>query len=414
MTLTVHPVPGLPEVLPGDDLAGLIADALAAAGLVLADGDVLVVAQKVVSKAEGALVPVPAGEDPTAARRRIALATARRVLVAAPVAVVETAHGFVCANAGLDASNAPAGHLVALPVDPDASARQLCAALHVRTGARVAVIVSDTFGRPWRLGQTDVAIGAAGIAALRDERGEADRDGRTLEVTTAAVADEVAGAADLVRRKGDGSAVVLVRGLVHDPDETTAGAAALVRPAEQDLFRRGRGALADALAGGVPGRAPGTPAAGHPAVDSSEGAAGAATVGPSRTTIGGADLDRVLAAARRVGGPLVDLVVVLPATAAASLRVAVVPRVPASSSAAGTASADVGAAPEDSSSTPADAVVASADVDAAPGDGLDGTVAAGAAAGALLATLVDLECPARLRAPRPDEPGVAVVEITAS
>jgi coenzyme F420-0:L-glutamate ligase / coenzyme F420-1:gamma-L-glutamate ligase len=242
--ITVVPVRGLPEVRPGDDLAALIAEVAD-----LADGDVLVVAQKVVSKAEGCLLPVPADADPLAARREIARAGARRVVADAPWAlIVETRHGFVCANGGLDTSNVPDGFVLDLPEDPDASARLLRDRLRALTGRTVAVIVSDTFGRPWRTGQTDVAIGVAGIGPLRDERGTSDRGGRALAVTEAAIADELAGAADLVRTKADGAAAVVVRGLRFDVDER-ASAAALVRPAEHDLFRRGAGMLADALAG---------------------------------------------------------------------------------------------------------------------------------------------------------------------
>jgi coenzyme F420-0:L-glutamate ligase/coenzyme F420-1:gamma-L-glutamate ligase len=244
MSLEIRGIEGLPEVGAGDDLAALIAGAAD-----LRDGDVVVVAQKVVSKAEGALVPLVPGEDAAAARRRLAVEHARRVVVDAPFTVVtETPHGLVCANGGIDASNVPEGFVLLLPDDPDASARRIREGLRERTGATVAVVVSDTFGRPWRMGQTDVAIGAAGIAVLRDERGGRDRQGRVLEVTEAAVADELAGAADLVRRKGGGVPVVVVRGLRYDagPDR---GAAALIRPAADDLFRRGRGALADALAG---------------------------------------------------------------------------------------------------------------------------------------------------------------------
>jgi coenzyme F420-0:L-glutamate ligase / coenzyme F420-1:gamma-L-glutamate ligase len=290
--LAVLPVAGLPEVAPGDDLARLVAEGLERAGLALVDGDVVVVASKVVSKAEGALLAPRPGEAIGAARRRLAVEGARRVVVDAPFTVItETRHGLVCANGGLDASNVPDGAILDLPDDPDASARRLRAGLRERTGARVAVIVSDTFGRPWRMGQTDVAIGAAGIAPIRDERGTTDREGRTLDVTEAAIADELAGAADLVRRKGDGVAVVVVRGLDHVPDAAPdasgapVGAAALVRPSAQDLFPRGRGALADALAAGGEA-APATAAMPPPAV-----------------------LDRALAAARGLGGDGVDLVV---------------------------------------------------------------------------------------------------------
>lgn len=241
--LTLLPVAGLPEVNPGDDLAELIT-----AAAELRDGDIVVVAQKVVSKAEGALVAVPPGEDRAAFRARLAREQAVRVLVEAPwTVVVETAHGLVCASAGIDASNVAPGLLTLLPTDPDASARDLRDRLRERAGVDVAVVVTDTFGRPWRMGQTDVAIGLAGLTAIRDERGHADRFGMRLEVTEAAVADEIAAAADLVRAKAEGVPVVVIRGLPWRSDDK-ASAADLQRPAADDLFPRGRGAVADALA----------------------------------------------------------------------------------------------------------------------------------------------------------------------
>jgi len=242
-SLEILPVAGLPEVRPGDDLAALIRTCVA-----LEDGDVVVVAQKIVSKAEGALVQPEPGEDRAAARGRLVRQEAVRIVVDAPWAlIVETRHGLICANAGIDASNVPDGALALLPADPDASARRIRDRLRATTGRDVAVVVADTFGRPWRIGQTDVAIGAAGLAPLRDERGGHDRQGMLLEVTEVAIADEVAAAADLVRRKAEGVPVVVIRGLDWAPDDG-ASAKALQRPAETDLFPRGKGALADALA----------------------------------------------------------------------------------------------------------------------------------------------------------------------
>ncbi|CAN5757195.1 MAG: coenzyme F420-0:L-glutamate ligase [Euzebyaceae bacterium] len=236
------PVRGLPEVVQGDDLGTLIAEATE-----LRDGDVVVVAQKIVSKAEGAVVRLPPGTDVAATRRRLAGEQSLRTVVDAPWAlVVQTRHGLVCANAGIDASNTPEGTLVLLPDDPDASARRLRSRLRERTGADVAVVVSDTFGRPWRTGQTDVAIGVAGLPPIRDERGGVDRQGRRLEVTEVAVADEVSAAADLVRRKADGVPVVVVRGLAFEIDDA-ASSSALIRDAALDLFPRGRGMLGPAL-----------------------------------------------------------------------------------------------------------------------------------------------------------------------
>lgn len=240
--LMVIPVEGLPEIHSGDDLAALITGAID-----LRAGDVVVVAQKVVSKAEGALVGVPDAPPGTDPRRVVARSQAVEIVAEAPWAlIVRTKHGLVCANAGVDGSNVAEGMLSLLPDDPDDSARRLRVALHERTGADVAVVVSDTFGRPWRLGQTDVAIGVAGLAPLRDERGAGDRNGRTLDVTEAAVADELAGAADLVRTKAAGVPVVVIRGFAWQPTPEAA-ASQLVREPSIDLFSRGPGMLAAAL-----------------------------------------------------------------------------------------------------------------------------------------------------------------------
>lgn len=242
--LALWPVTGLPEITMGDDLAALLAEHAE-----LADGDVVCVAHKVVSKAEGALAAVEPGGDVAAQRRRLALARARRVVVDTPqVTITETPQGLVCAQGGIDASNAPAGQLVLLPADPDASARRLRAALAQRRGVDLAVVVTDTFGRSWRLGQTDVAIGCAGLAPLRDERGGHDRAGHELAVTEAAAADAVAAAADLLRTKDAGVPAVVVRGLSGVGGGDGPGAAALQRPVAEDLFPRGKGAVADALA----------------------------------------------------------------------------------------------------------------------------------------------------------------------
>ncbi len=242
--LAVTPITGLPEIHPGDDLAALIA-----ARAALHDGDVVCVAHKVVSKAEGALVPLPPGEDVAAARRRVARAQARRIVADTPwVLITETPQGLVCANGGLDASNAPAGHLVALPDDPDASARSLRAGLAQHLGADVAVLITDTFGRPWRLGLTDVAIGCAGLHPLHDQRGTRDRGGQALSVTEVATADALAGVAEVVRHKAAGVPVVRVRGVPDAGGGDGPGAVALQRAATRDLFPRGRGMLAHALA----------------------------------------------------------------------------------------------------------------------------------------------------------------------
>lgn len=237
MTIQITALPEVPEVDEGADLTSLILDSVAALELELRAGDVICVAQKVVSKAEGAIAPLPDADDVHAARRQVAREQAVRIVADTPdVLIVETAHGFVCANAGVDASNLPEGVVSLLPEDPDASARRIATALHERTGIRVGVVVTDTFGRPWRMGQTDVAIGVAGIAPLRDERGGTDRHGRTLDVTVVAIADELAAAADLARRKAAGAPFVLIRGADVEPDED-ATARPLIRPADEDLFR---------------------------------------------------------------------------------------------------------------------------------------------------------------------------------
>lgn len=244
--LSVLPVTGLPEIEEGAELGRLIA-----ARTELRDGDVVVIAQKVVSKAEGRVRHL-SSVLPSAEARRLAavlgrepnlvaliLEESREVLRAERgVLITVTHHGFVCANAGVDVSNLPEpGTACLLPEDPDASARRIREEL-AAAGARVAVIVSDSFGRAWRLGQVEVAIGCAGIAPLDDWRGRDDAGGRKLEATLIAVADEAASAADLVRDKASGIPAALVRGLERFVGaEDGPGAAALPRPADEDLFR---------------------------------------------------------------------------------------------------------------------------------------------------------------------------------
>jgi len=239
----VIPVRGLPEVREGDDLAALIASAAK-----LADGDIVVVAHKVVSKAEGRVVRLAEVEASAQARdlaadedpRRLEVIlreSARVVRTRPPLVIAETRHGFVCASAGVDSSNAPeAGTLVLLPVDPDASAARLRAHLRELTGAEIAVIVSDSFGRAWRQGTTDVAIGCAGLEPLLDLQGERDATGYELHATVIAVADELAGAAELVRGKLNRVPAAVVRGFGFEPSgEGTARE--LVIPPDRDLFR---------------------------------------------------------------------------------------------------------------------------------------------------------------------------------
>lgn len=234
----VLPLPTPHRVQPGDDLAALLLVTVAEQGLDLRDGDVVCVASKVVSLAEGAVVALPSG-DPRQARRELARRHAAEVVAEAPwVLITRTAQGYVAANGGIDASNVGDRAALLLPEDPDASAAELREALLAATGRRVGVVVTDTFGRPWRRGQTEVALGVAGLPALRDERGGADLDGRALEVTEAALADEVAAAADLVRRKDSGTPFVLVRGL--DTAGLADGTGAdLLRPVAEDLFAVG-------------------------------------------------------------------------------------------------------------------------------------------------------------------------------
>jgi coenzyme F420-0:L-glutamate ligase / coenzyme F420-1:gamma-L-glutamate ligase len=236
-SLLVVPLPGIPEVRPGSDLARLLLEAVRRAGLALADGDVLAVTSKVVAKAEGRLVPLP--DDPAGRERvlaeTVAAETARVVARRGRLVIAETRHGLVGANALVDASNAGGDRLVLLPADPDASAARLRTDLAALDGHDVAVVVTDTLGRPWRLGQTDVAVGLAGMGALDDWRGRADGDGRPLAVTEVAVADEVAAAADLVKGKASRVPAALLRG-VRRP--AGAGRARdLVRSPADDLFR---------------------------------------------------------------------------------------------------------------------------------------------------------------------------------
>ena len=225
--IRVFPVTGVPEVRAGDDLGTLLA--AATTDLPLHGGDVLVVTQKVVSKAEGRVLP----EHERAAALAI---EAKRVLRrSGDMVVAETVHGFVCANAGIDASNVPGEHVVLLPLDPDLSARRIRSRIAALTDVDVAVVVSDTFGRAWRLGQTDVAIGVAGIDPFVDYRGTTDSQGRPMTATSICVADELAGAAEMVMGKADGVCAAVVRGA-----RTVRGRGAatqIVRPPSEDLFR---------------------------------------------------------------------------------------------------------------------------------------------------------------------------------
>lgn len=229
--LSVIPVAGIPEVRSGDELSALIAGAAE-----LVDGDVVVVTQKVVSKAEGRMVQVDP-DDPTAHKELVHLEAVRVLRRRGDLLVTETRHGFVCANSGVDLSNVERGWAALLPLDPDRSARRIRDGLRARAGVEVGVVVSDTFGRTWRRGLTDIAIGTAGVAAVVDLRGTADAQGRELAVTEVCVADEIAGAAELVMGKAAGIPVAVVRGVDPSWLRESSVHEEIVRPYGEDLFR---------------------------------------------------------------------------------------------------------------------------------------------------------------------------------
>lgn len=228
--MSVWAVEGLPEIRPGDDLAQLIGDAAE-----LQDGDILAVTSKIVSKAEGRIV---AATDREAA---ISAESVRVVATRGTTRIVQNEWGQVMAAAGVDGSNTPDGTVLLLPENPDRSARVICETLRERFGIRVGVVITDTFGRPWREGQTDVAIGAAGVRVLEDLRGTRDAAGHELHVTRPAVGDEIAAATDLVKGKTAGTPVAVVRGLAHyiTDEIDPAGAQPLIRDAANDMFRVG-------------------------------------------------------------------------------------------------------------------------------------------------------------------------------
>jgi coenzyme F420-0:L-glutamate ligase / coenzyme F420-1:gamma-L-glutamate ligase len=246
--LQIFAVPGIPEVTPGADLAALLCDAFPSSGVHLDEGDIVVIAQKVVSKSEGAVVAlssvVPSstasewaalhGKDPAATE--VVLRESRRIVrMERGIIIAETHHGFVCANAGVDASNVPRGSVSLLPRDPDTSAARIRDGLSARCGVRVGVIVSDTFGRPWREGTVNVALGVAGLLPLVDWRGRTDQYGRVLQTTVVAIADEIASAAELVMTKTARVPAAIVRGAGEWLGEGSA--ATLIRPEAADLFR---------------------------------------------------------------------------------------------------------------------------------------------------------------------------------
>lgn len=247
--IEIHAITSLPEVRPGDDIADLVLEATRQQTLEIAEGDVLVVTQKIISKAEGRLVslssiePSPFAQGFAASHGKdarvveVSLREAQRVVkMERGLLITETRQGFVCANSGVDDSNVPGDETLSLlPLDPDRSADELRRAIALRKGASIAVIVSDTFGRPWREGVTNVAIGVSGMEPLVDYRGAADSEGRPLATTVIAVADELAAAAELVMGKLDRVPVALIRGYPFSP--ATGSARALVREPGRDLFR---------------------------------------------------------------------------------------------------------------------------------------------------------------------------------
>jgi coenzyme F420-0:L-glutamate ligase/coenzyme F420-1:gamma-L-glutamate ligase len=247
-TIQVIGVPGLPEVVAGDDVAALIVRAASEAELNIVERDVFVVAQKIVSKAEGRSVSLQSIEPSSRAREwaaaydkdarvvEVVLRESRRIVrMERGVLISETEHGFICANAGVDTSNVADGTVTLLPKDSDASAQKIRQTLEQAFGVSVAAIVSDTFGRPWREGLVNVALGVSGIAPLIDYRGQEDSHGRAMKVTVMAVADEIASAAELVMKKSAGIPVAIVRGF--DYDTADGSGAELIRAAEFDLFR---------------------------------------------------------------------------------------------------------------------------------------------------------------------------------
>lgn len=248
-TIAIIPIPGIPSVHPGDDLPSLLLDAIDRAKVGLKSGDILVVCQKVVSKAEGAVVDLRAVEPSPFARQIAAMwdkdprlvevvlrESSRIVRMKNGVVITETKHGWVCANAGVDESNSLGDEIaVVLPTDPDASARAIRTAVRERRGITIGVIITDTFGRPWRDGLVEFALGVSGFEPLLDLRGSHDLQGRELHHTVVAVADELAAAAGLVMEKGAAVPAVIIRGYRFTPAEGTAKK--LIRPAAADLFR---------------------------------------------------------------------------------------------------------------------------------------------------------------------------------
>lgn len=228
----IHPIAGIPELVPGDDVAAAILDAIAAAPVDLEPGDVLVVTHKIVSKAEGRIID--AGDDAAyrAAVEEEAQAIIRR---RGDLVIAQTRHGFICANAGVDRSNVTGDRAVLLPIDPDRSAHGIRMKIKQEVGCDIPVIISDTFGRPWRRGQTDIAIGVSGMRAIDDHKGRPDANGRIMEATEVAIIDEIAAAADLAMGKATQVPVAIVRGVQWQ--QGASRATDLIRSPHEDLFR---------------------------------------------------------------------------------------------------------------------------------------------------------------------------------
>lgn len=232
--VSVIGIEGIGEVTPGMDVASLIVAALGPSGISLVDGDVVVVTHKIVSKAEGRIVELDS-DEPDAHKYLVEQESVAVIRRRGPLVIAQTKHGFICANAGVDRSNAGSGKAILLPVDPDRSANRIRTRLARVYDAEIAVIISDTFGRPWRRGLTDVAIGVAGMEAITDLRGETDAYGRILDVTEVATADEIASAAELAMGKASGIPVAVVRGVHWRPGVN--GVRPLIRPDAEDMFR---------------------------------------------------------------------------------------------------------------------------------------------------------------------------------
>lgn len=231
-SIQVIGIPGISEITPGDDVAQAIIDAIDDSLAHLQEGDVLVVTHKIVSKAEGRVVEAENDDDYRAAVESEATAIMRR---RGDLVIAQTRHGFICANAGVDRSNVASGNAILLPLDPDRSAHGIRMRLQQATGIDVPVVISDTFGRPWRRGQTDVAIGVSGMEVIADYKGKPDANGRIMEATEVAIVDEIAAAADLAMGKTDQIPVAIVRGAQWARGQ--ARATDLIRPAGEDLFR---------------------------------------------------------------------------------------------------------------------------------------------------------------------------------